>query len=50
MITQIDLTNQLTSAVVVFSLLVIALALVILAFGKLERQAKPDKKKHGPNK
>lgn len=44
-ITEIDLTKQLTNAAVVFSLVLIAFSLAILAFGKLEKQVKVDKKR-----
>lgn len=49
-ITEIDLSNQVSTAAIIFLLLMIAFFLMILAFGKLERQAKVDKKKHGSNK
>lgn len=44
-ITEIDLTNQVTVAIIIFLLMVIAFSLAFLAFGKLERQLKVDKKK-----
>lgn len=39
----LDLSNQLTTAMVVFSLILIAVALMLIAFGKLEREAKKKK-------